>query len=103
VQAHLDRIEAVNPKLNAIVAVAGDALEAARAAEAAVLAGVGASPDRPLRVGWLVEPGFGPIDSEVAATVQEAAKALQAAGCLVEPARIPALERDNSLDVFSCT
>ena len=36
-------------------------------------AGVGASPDRPLRVGWLVEPGFGPIDAEVAATVQAAA------------------------------
>src|ERR1700737_1463754 len=64
-------------------------------------AGVGASPDRPLRVGWLIEPGFGPIDSEVAATVQAAAEALQGAGCLVEPVRIPALERDNSLDVFN--
>jgi aspartyl-tRNA(Asn)/glutamyl-tRNA(Gln) amidotransferase subunit A len=63
-------------------------------------AGVGASPDRPLRVGWLVEPGFGPIDSEVAATVQAAAEALKGAGCLVEPVRIPALERDNALDVF---
>jgi aspartyl-tRNA(Asn)/glutamyl-tRNA(Gln) amidotransferase subunit A len=63
-------------------------------------AGVGASPDRPLRVGWLVEPGFGPIDSEVAATVQAAAEALQDAGFLVEPVRIPALERDNALDVF---
>jgi aspartyl-tRNA(Asn)/glutamyl-tRNA(Gln) amidotransferase subunit A len=30
VQAHLDRIEAINPKLNAIVTVADDALEAAR-------------------------------------------------------------------------
>jgi len=38
VQAHLDRIEAINPKLNAIVTVADGALEAARAAEAAVLA-----------------------------------------------------------------
>jgi aspartyl-tRNA(Asn)/glutamyl-tRNA(Gln) amidotransferase subunit A len=63
-------------------------------------AGVGTSPEQPLRVGWLVEPGFGPIDSEVAATVQAAAKALQGAGCLVEPVRIPALERDNALDVF---
>jgi hypothetical protein len=39
VQAHLDRIEAVNQKLNAIVAFADNILEAARAAEAAVLAG----------------------------------------------------------------
>jgi aspartyl-tRNA(Asn)/glutamyl-tRNA(Gln) amidotransferase subunit A len=39
VQAHLDRIEAINPKLNAIVTIADDALEAAKAAEAAVLVG----------------------------------------------------------------
>src|ERR1700692_4853759 len=39
VQAHRDRIEALNPKLNAIVTVADDALEAAKAAEAAVMAG----------------------------------------------------------------
>lgn len=64
-------------------------------------AGVGASPDRRLRVGWLVEPGFGPIDAEVAATVQAAAEALHGAGCVVEPVRIPALERDNSLEVFN--
>lgn len=63
-------------------------------------AGVGASPGRPLRVGWLVEPGFGPIDTEVAATVQAAAKALHGAGCLVEPVRLPALEQDNPVDIF---
>jgi aspartyl-tRNA(Asn)/glutamyl-tRNA(Gln) amidotransferase subunit A len=40
VQANLDRIEAVNPKLNAMVTVAdGSALNAAKAAEKAVLAG----------------------------------------------------------------
>src|SRR6202048_3054206 len=39
VQAHLERIEAVNPKLNAIVTVVDDALDAARAAEAALMAG----------------------------------------------------------------
>src|SRR6201996_5048679 len=38
-QAHLDRIEAVNPKINAIVAVSKSALQDAKAAEAAVLAG----------------------------------------------------------------
>ena len=64
-------------------------------------AGVGASPNRALRVGWLVEPGFGPIDREVAATVQAAAEALKGTGCVVEPVRIPALERDFALDVFN--
>jgi aspartyl-tRNA(Asn)/glutamyl-tRNA(Gln) amidotransferase subunit A len=39
VQVHLDRIEVVNPKINAIVTVADGALEAAKAAEAAVVAG----------------------------------------------------------------
>jgi aspartyl-tRNA(Asn)/glutamyl-tRNA(Gln) amidotransferase subunit A len=39
VQAHLDRIAAVNPKINAIVTLADGALKAAKAAEAAVLAG----------------------------------------------------------------
>lgn len=68
---------------------------------AQVDAGVGGSPGRPLRVGWLVEPGFGPIDSEVAATVRAAAAALQGSGCQVEPVRIPALERDDALDVFN--
>lgn len=64
-------------------------------------AGVGRSPARPVRVGWLVEPGFGPIDPEVAATVQAAAEALAGVGCIVEPVRIPALERDFALDVFN--
>lgn len=63
-------------------------------------AGVGTSPNRPLRVGWLVEPGFGPVDPEVAATVKAAADALKEAGNMVEPVRIPALERDFALDVF---
>ncbi|CAM3261200.1 MULTISPECIES: amidase [Methylobacterium] len=64
-------------------------------------AGLGTAPGRPLRVGWLVEPGFGPIDPEVAATVRAAAEALKGAGCVVEAVRIPALERDFALDVFN--
>ena len=56
---------------------------------------------RPLRVGWLVGPGFGPIDPEVAATVKAAAEAFQRIGCVVEAVRIPALERDFALDVFN--
>ncbi|NYI02615.1 amidase [Cupriavidus plantarum] len=64
-------------------------------------AGIGRAPDRQLRVGWLVEPGFGPIDPEVGATVRAAADALSDAGAFVEPVRIPALERDFALDVFN--
>jgi aspartyl-tRNA(Asn)/glutamyl-tRNA(Gln) amidotransferase subunit A len=63
--------------------------------------GVGVSSKLPLRVGWLVEPGFGPIDREVAATVEAAADALKDFGHTVESVRIPALERDFALDVFS--
>lgn len=63
--------------------------------------GQGFSPVRPLRVGWLVEPGFGPIDPEVAATVRAAADAFKSLGHVVEPVRIPALERDFALDVFN--
>jgi aspartyl-tRNA(Asn)/glutamyl-tRNA(Gln) amidotransferase subunit A len=64
-------------------------------------AGIGSDKKRSLRVGWLVEPGFGPIDREVAATVQAAAGALKGFGYTVESVRIPALERDFALDVFS--
>src|ERR1700744_3137630 len=39
VEAHLDRIDAVNPKLNAIVTLADGARAAARQAEAAIMAG----------------------------------------------------------------
>src|SRR5262249_20118108 len=44
VRAHLDRITEVNPKVNAIVALADDAMEAARKAEAAVRSGVQVGP-----------------------------------------------------------
>jgi aspartyl-tRNA(Asn)/glutamyl-tRNA(Gln) amidotransferase subunit A len=64
-------------------------------------AGVRGSPKQPLRVGWLVEPGFGPVDPEVGATVKAAAEALKGVGCVVEPVRILALERDFALDVFN--
>jgi aspartyl-tRNA(Asn)/glutamyl-tRNA(Gln) amidotransferase subunit A len=63
--------------------------------------GIGIDKKRSLRVGWLVEPGFGPVDREVAATVEAAADALKGFGHSVESVRIPALERDFALDVFS--
>jgi aspartyl-tRNA(Asn)/glutamyl-tRNA(Gln) amidotransferase subunit A len=43
-QAHLDRIAAVNPKLNAIVTLADGALDAAKQAEEAVMSGVRVGP-----------------------------------------------------------
>ncbi len=64
-------------------------------------AGIGRQPDRPLRVGWMVGPGFGPVDPEVAATVKAAAEALESLGLHVEQVGIPALERDFALAVFN--
>jgi aspartyl-tRNA(Asn)/glutamyl-tRNA(Gln) amidotransferase subunit A len=53
------------------------------------------------RVGWMVGPGFGPVDPEVAATVKAAADALSDIGLSVEHVGIPALEKDFALDVFN--
>ena len=64
-------------------------------------AGIGREPHRKLRVGWMVGPGFGPVDPEVAATVKAAADALMGLGIHVEHVGIPALERDFALDVFN--
>ena len=64
-------------------------------------AGVGSDKKRSLRVGWLVEAGFGPVDRETASTVEVAAEALKNFGHTVESVRIPALERDFALDVFT--
>jgi aspartyl-tRNA(Asn)/glutamyl-tRNA(Gln) amidotransferase subunit A len=64
-------------------------------------AGIGRQPYRPLRVGWMVGPGYGPVDPEVAATVRAAGEALKDVGIYVEQVSIPALERDFALDVFN--
>jgi aspartyl-tRNA(Asn)/glutamyl-tRNA(Gln) amidotransferase subunit A len=64
-------------------------------------AGTGNTPNRKLRIGWMVGPGFGPVDPEVSATVEAAADALKSLGFIVEPVNIPALERDFALDVFN--
>jgi aspartyl-tRNA(Asn)/glutamyl-tRNA(Gln) amidotransferase subunit A len=63
-------------------------------------AGVGAVPHHKLRVGWLVEPGFGAIDNDVAATVVMAAEALKSAGVIVEEVRMPVLEQINALELL---
>ncbi|MBP1852793.1 amidase [Rhizobium halophytocola] len=64
-------------------------------------AGIGRLPYRQLRVGWMVGPGFGPVDTEVAATVRAAAGALKDLGVSVDHVGIPALEKDFALDVFN--
>ena len=64
-------------------------------------AGIGLSPDRPVRIGWLASPGFfGPIDPEVVATVKAAANALSAAGCQVDEVRLPILEETDGVGIF---
>ena len=63
----------------------------------AVDTGLGAAPNRPLRVGWLGSPGFfGPTDPEVVATVKAAAEALSGAGYQVEQVRLPVLEQTDA-------
>jgi aspartyl-tRNA(Asn)/glutamyl-tRNA(Gln) amidotransferase subunit A len=57
--------------------------------------------NRPLRIGWMTGPGFGPVDVQVEATVKAAADALQGLGMQVEQVSIPALEKDFALDVFN--
>ncbi len=64
-------------------------------------AGIGRQPFRQLRVGWMVGPGFGPVDPEVVATVKAAAVALRDIGLSVEHVGIPALEKDFALDLFN--
>ena len=54
-----------------------------------------------LRVGWLVQPGFGPIDPDVAATVQRAAEALTGLGVAVEPVDIPTLAAHNWIELLT--
>ncbi|MGC6654395.1 MULTISPECIES: amidase [Pantoea] len=56
---------------------------------------------RPLRIGWMTGPGFGPVDPDVNAIVKAAAEALKAPGVVVEHVGIPALEKDFALDVFN--
>lgn len=52
-------------------------------------------------MGWLVEPGFGPISPEITRTVEAAADALGHLDVTVEPVCITALERDFALYVFN--
>jgi Asp-tRNA(Asn)/Glu-tRNA(Gln) amidotransferase A subunit family amidase len=61
-----------------------------------------AGPPEPMRVGWMADPGFGPVDANIVATVAEAARALSESGCHVEPAHIPVLDATDA-DLLSAT
>ena len=63
--------------------------------------GLSATPTRLVRIGWLIDSGLGPVDAEVAATVVKAAEALEGAGIQIDAVEIPALERDNPLDLWT--
>ena len=78
-----------------------DGQDAYASSAAPFMAGLGREAERPLRVGWMTGPGFGPVDPEVRATVAAAANAFAGLGMQVEEVRIPALERDFALDVFN--
>ncbi|MFZ3485715.1 amidase [Sphingomonas sp. 3-13AW] len=78
-----------------------DGRDAFATSTAAFDAGIGRQPSRQVRLGWMVGPGLGPVDAEVAATVKQAAEALEDLGLHVEQVGIPALERDFALEVFN--
>ncbi len=54
---------------------------------------------RPLRIGWLMQPGFGPVAAEVAAAVCEATQCLTGVGCEVEPVRLAILEEIDGVEL----
>jgi aspartyl-tRNA(Asn)/glutamyl-tRNA(Gln) amidotransferase subunit A len=53
----------------------------------------------PPRVGWFTN-FFGPLDPEVATTVQDAAKSLRDAGCQVEEVNLPLLRETDGVGIF---
>lgn len=57
------------------------------------------APGRKRRVGWMVGPGFGPVNAPVVANVV-AAEAIRGDGHHVEEARIPVLVSDVARDAF---
>ncbi|KAA2242632.1 amidase [Chitinophaga agrisoli] len=63
-------------------------------------AGIGNITNKKLRIGWLVEPGLGPIDPEIGIAVAAAADALKQLGHSVEQVRIPVLEEEFALDYY---
>jgi len=111
VQAHLDRIEAVNPRVNAIVALADDALDAAKKAEKAVMSGAPVGPfhgvpftakDAIDAAGVLTQRGTPIYRGRIAESDATAVKRMKAAGgILIAKTNTPefsySVETDNLL------
>src|SRR6201985_3391813 len=110
-RAHLDRIAAVNPKVNAIVALADGAMEEARKAEAAVTSGAPLGPlhgvpftvkDGIDTAGVLTQRGSPIFKGRIAQTDATAVPRLKAAGGMVIAKTNPpefsySVETDNLL------
>jgi aspartyl-tRNA(Asn)/glutamyl-tRNA(Gln) amidotransferase subunit A len=110
-QAHLDRIAAVNPKLNAIVALADGAMDSATKAEAAVMTGAQLGPlhgvpftvkDGIDAAGVLTQRGSPIFKGRVAETDATVVARLKAAGAIVIAKTNPpefsySIETDNFL------
>src|ERR1700742_4667264 len=110
-QAHLDRITEVNPQLNAIVALADGAIEAAKKAEAAVMSGAQVGPLHgvPFTVkyaidtaGVLTQRGSPIFKGRVADTDATVVARLKAAGAILIAKTTPpefaySIETDNFL------
>ncbi len=56
-----------------------------------------------LRVGWLADGVFAPVDPEVQTVVEKAAERLRLAGCAVEHISLPVLQETNALDIPAIT
>jgi len=54
-------------------------------------AGAGRSAEQPLRIGWVTDAAFGPVDPEITAAVASAAELLAGLGHRVEPVTLPFL------------
>ncbi len=48
----------------------------------------------PVRVGWVSDSAFGPVDAEITAAVKAAAARLRNLGCKVDEVRLPFMEKD---------
>ena len=57
-------------------------------------------PGRKIRVGWVSDTAFGPVDPEITAAIIATAKLLEEAGCDVEEIRLPFMENTDWLTPY---